>query len=72
MAVGDQPALTEDEREGICLAVRSAFTKLKNLYQQIRPICESYGFAYSLSADRKTLTGRHAYPDHTAEKIFYR
>lgn len=44
MAVADQPALTADEREGIRLAVQSAFTKLKNLYTQVRPIFESYGF----------------------------
>jgi hypothetical protein len=36
--------LTSDEREGITLAVKSAFTKLKNLYQKVVPIFESYGF----------------------------
>lgn len=36
--------LTEDEREGIRLAVRSAFRKLKNLYAKIVPIFASYGF----------------------------
>src|SRR5712692_2033552 len=36
--------LTVDEREGIVLAVSSAFRKLKNLYAKIVPIFESYGF----------------------------
>jgi hypothetical protein len=36
--------LTEDEREGIRLAVHSAFRKLKNLYTKIVPIFQSYGF----------------------------
>ena len=36
--------LTADEREGIVLAVNSAFRKLKNLYQRIQPIFQEYGF----------------------------
>jgi hypothetical protein len=36
--------LTPDEREGIVLAVNSAFRKLKNLYARIVPIFEDYGF----------------------------
>jgi hypothetical protein len=36
--------LTNDEREGIVLAVNSAFRKLKNLYAKIMPIFEDYGF----------------------------
>jgi hypothetical protein len=36
--------LTDDEREGIVLAVNSAFRKLKNLYAKIVPIFEDYGF----------------------------
>jgi hypothetical protein len=36
--------LTADERDGIILAVKSAFLKLKNLYDKILPIFESYGF----------------------------
>jgi len=36
--------LTEDERDGIRLAVQSAFRKLKNLYAKIVPIFQSYGF----------------------------
>jgi hypothetical protein len=36
--------LTDDEREGIVLAVNSAFRKLKNLYDKILPIFDSYGF----------------------------
>jgi len=36
--------LTADEREGIILAVNSAFRKLKNLYSKIVPVFESYGF----------------------------
>jgi hypothetical protein len=36
--------LTADEREGIVLAVNSAFRKLKNLYARIVPIFEDYGF----------------------------
>jgi hypothetical protein len=37
-------ALTDDERAGIVLAVQSAFTKLKNLYGDIAPIFQAYGF----------------------------
>lgn len=44
MASTTQAALTPDERAGIVLAVQSAFTKLKNLYQRIAPIFDSYGF----------------------------
>jgi hypothetical protein len=40
-----QPALSDEERAGIILAVQSAFTKLKNLYRDIVPIFESYGFS---------------------------
>src|SRR5437899_9504732 len=36
--------LTEDERDGIQLAVQSAFRKLKNLYTKIVPIFEDFGF----------------------------
>ena len=36
--------LTADEREGIILAVNSAFRKLKNLYAQIVPIFADFGF----------------------------
>jgi hypothetical protein len=36
--------LSEDEREGIILAVSSAFRKLKNLYTKIVPIFEDFGF----------------------------
>ena len=36
--------LTTDEREGIVLAVSSAFRKLKNLYTKIVPIFEDFGF----------------------------
>jgi hypothetical protein len=36
--------LTNDEREGIVLAVSSAFRKLKNLYAKIVPIFEDFGF----------------------------
>ena|SRR5215831_5117242 len=36
--------LTEAERAGICVAVQSAFLKLKNLYAKIVPIFDSYGF----------------------------
>jgi hypothetical protein len=36
--------LTSDEREGIVLAVNSAFRKLKNLYTRIVPIFEDFGF----------------------------
>ena len=37
-------ALTDEEREGITLAVQSAFRKLKNLYGQIVPIFHGFGF----------------------------
>src|SRR5215470_6822742 len=36
--------LTPDEREGIVLAVNSAFRKLKNLYARIVPVFEDFGF----------------------------
>jgi hypothetical protein len=36
--------LTADERDGIVLAVSSAFRKLKNLYAKVVPIFEDYGF----------------------------
>jgi hypothetical protein len=36
--------LTEEEIEGIVLAVQSAFRKLRNLYDKITPIFEEYGF----------------------------
>ncbi len=36
--------LTADERDGIVLAVNSAFRKLKNLYAKVVPIFEDYGF----------------------------
>lgn len=36
--------LTDDEREGILLAVRSAFRKLKNLYERILPQFVEFGF----------------------------
>ena len=36
--------LTGDEREGIRLAVQSAFRKLKNLYAKIVPHFDEYGF----------------------------
>lgn len=36
--------LTDDEREGIVLAVNSAFRKLKNLYTKVVPIFEDFGF----------------------------
>jgi hypothetical protein len=39
-----QPDLTVEEREAIVLAVKSAFTKLKNLYLEITPIIQKYGF----------------------------
>jgi hypothetical protein len=41
---GHQSPLTAEECEGIVLAVKSAFTKLRNLYQRIAPIIEGYGF----------------------------
>jgi hypothetical protein len=36
--------LTVDEREGIILAVSSAFRKLKNLYARIVPVFQDFGF----------------------------
>ena len=43
-AKGHRIPLTPDERDGIILAVSSAFRKLKNLYIKIVPVFESYGF----------------------------
>lgn len=40
----EQPPLSDDERDAIVLAVKSAYTKLKNLYQEITPIIQKYGF----------------------------
>src|SRR5262245_53034861 len=40
----ERTALTADEREGIVLAVNSAFRKLKNLYARIVPVFEDFGF----------------------------
>jgi len=37
-------ALTVDERDGVILAVSSAFRKLKNLYAKVVPIFEDFGF----------------------------
>ena len=36
--------LTAEEIEGIVLAVKSAFLKLKNLYDKITPVFDEYGF----------------------------
>ena len=36
--------LDDDERQGITLAVNSAFRKLKNLYERIVPVYDYYGF----------------------------
>lgn len=36
--------LTPDERDGIILAVNSAFRKLKNLYAGVVPVFEDFGF----------------------------
>jgi hypothetical protein len=44
MAKPARTPLTPDEREGIVLAVNSAFRKLKNLYSKIQPIFEDFGF----------------------------
>lgn len=45
-AVSYQPSnpLSEEEIEGIVLAVKSAFRKLKNLYEKITPVFDEYGF----------------------------
>jgi hypothetical protein len=37
-------ALSDEERSGIVLAVQSAFVKLRNLYRQIVPVFQSFGF----------------------------
>lgn len=39
-----QPHLSADERDAIVVAAKSAFAKLKNLYREIAPIIERYGF----------------------------
>lgn len=36
--------LDQAERDGIVLAVKSASTKLRNLYAKIAPVFNSYGF----------------------------
>ena len=45
MADHGQLPLDAEERNGIVLAVQSAFVKLRNLYRDITPIFEGYGFA---------------------------
>jgi hypothetical protein len=37
-------ALATEERDGIVLAVKSAFSRLRNLYTKIEPIFSDYGF----------------------------
>ena len=44
MAKAARKALTPDERDGVILAVKSAFLKLKNLYAKVVPIFEDFGF----------------------------
>lgn len=44
MAKSTRAPLNSDEREGIVLAVNSAFRKLKNLYAKVVPIFEDFGF----------------------------
>lgn len=44
MAYASKEPLSEEEIEGIILAVKSAFRKLKNLYDKITPIFDDYGF----------------------------
>ena len=44
MVRAPRPVLPDEEREGIELAVKSAFTKLRNLYKQTAPIIEELGF----------------------------
>lgn len=39
-----QPSLSAEERDAIVVAAKSAFAKLKNLYKEITPIIERYGF----------------------------
>src|SRR5215831_17096448 len=43
-AKAERRPLIPDERDGIVLAVNSAFRKLKNLYAKIVPIFAGYGF----------------------------
>lgn len=40
----DTHPLTEDERDAILLAVKSAFKRLKNLYERILPVFVEFGF----------------------------
>jgi hypothetical protein len=44
MTPAKRQPLTPDERDGIVLAVNSAFRKLKNLYSKIVPVFEDFGF----------------------------
>ena len=44
MAKRGRIPLTADERDGIVLAVNSAFRKLRNLYAKIVPVFGDYGF----------------------------
>jgi hypothetical protein len=49
LAATEQPyvpkePLTDEEKEGIILAVKSAFLKLRNLYEKITPVFDEYGF----------------------------
>jgi hypothetical protein len=50
--------LTADEREGILLAVSSAFRTLKNLYTKIVPIFEDFGFHPAIGRRDRTRSLR--------------
>lgn len=45
MPQGFQRPLSDDERVGIVLAVRSAFATLRGLYEEMEPLFERYGFS---------------------------
>jgi hypothetical protein len=67
MALRKQPRvpLTVDEREGIVLAVNSAFRKLKNLYARIVPVFEDFG-----SPHRRPASSRATYQRRSRRRSF--
>ncbi|MGE0449867.1 MAG: hypothetical protein AB7Q29_09830 [Vicinamibacterales bacterium] len=44
MKAREDHSLTAAERDGIVLAVQSAFAKLRNMYREIAPVIARYGF----------------------------
>src|SRR2546428_9493236 len=64
--------LTADEREGIVLAVNSAFRKLKNLYARIVPVFEDFGFTPpSAGVIARDLPEKIEEGDHSTPRVVH-